>query len=119
MSDFGTMLMVKRRDGKGMEDADRARLEQAIRPVQATEPPQTVTGEPFRFKVVGCYRAGGGSNLGVILSEYWQEGIEEGGYDLSVDEILEADRPKVQAVEERLAAELGAGYDFEKISGSW
>ncbi len=119
MSDFGTMVSVKRRDGEGMTEGDRTLLDKAIHSVQETNQQQDAVGEPLIFRAVGSYRADGGQDLVVVLSEYWLQGIEEGEYDLSVEEILAVDRPKAQAIQERLAAALGAGYDMEIVCGHW
>lgn len=119
MSDFGSAIDVQRLDGKNMEEQDRDLLDRAIHNIQSTNTHQDVTGEPFSFKVTMSNGVGGVKNLAVILSQYWLEGIDEGEYNLSVEEILATDLPKAQAVREQLAAEMGTEYNLEVDCDCW
>jgi hypothetical protein len=119
MSDFGTLVIARRRDGLAATDQDRARLAKAVQGVQAASHHQDATGEPFQFRIEESQRRDGRCDLAILLSEYWGEGIDEGFYQGTVEELLAHDRPKATAVLESLRAELGAEYELELICSTW
>ena len=55
----------------------------------------------------------------MVLSEYWEQGVEEGEYDRPIKDLLEADAPQARAVQEALAAALGTDFRLETVSGGW
>jgi hypothetical protein len=119
MSDFGTMVIVGRRDRKSMDEYDQARLKKAIEVVKAGAMYQDATSEPFRFGLIQSQRIDGTQDSAVVLSEYWLEGIQEGSYQQTDEEMLEHDRGPAEAVRQALGAELGSTYDLELICGHW
>ena len=114
MSDFGSMVTVRRSDGAKLVAENHASVEEAIRVIQTEMTPDNAVGEPLVFRLVDSDQ-----NLVIILSEYWLEGIDEGFYDLSVEQILEAEHPKAQLVQTKLVQALGADYQIEAMCGMW
>jgi hypothetical protein len=120
MSDFGTMVIARRRDGQAATDQDRGRFNQAVQVVQTASLHRDATGEPFRFRITESHLRDGRRDLAILLSEYWGEGVDEGLYeDRTVEELLDEDRPKAMSVLAALRVELGAEYELELICNTW
>jgi hypothetical protein len=120
MSDFGTMVIARRRDGLSMTEQDRSRLEEAVGVIRRRARYRDASGEPFRFRIIESQRNDGNRDLGVLLSEYWGEGIEEGFYGgRTTEELLEHDRLEAEAVRDDLKGELQEGYELGLICDLW
>ena len=120
MSDFGTMLIARFRDGGAPGEGDRVRIVRAVDPVRAASAErQDAAGEPLRFRLVESRRPDGGTDVGVLLSEYWGEGFDEGQYEAPIETLLERDQRTAEVVRDALAAELGAAFQVTLVSGAW
>ena len=120
MSDFGTMLIARRTDGAAPGEGDRMRFARAIDALRAAAGAgRDAAGEPLRFRLIESRRPDGGKDPAVVLSEYWDEGIDEGEYELPIEAMLEQDRRVAESMREVLAAELGMAFDVTLVCGGW
>ena len=123
MSDFGTMVLLRRRDGADLTPDDRARIEEGIAAVKAADGHRDALREPFAFRRMASGPTGVQKDVALLLSEYWLEGVEdadEGGYGgRTAEDLLEHDRPGAEAVCKALEAKLGEAFAVELICDTW
>lgn len=116
MSDFGTMALVRRKDGQSVGDADRQALDAAIAQTQAAGPFADALSEPFAFRVVGSVHEGS-QGFAVVLSEYWLEMADAEG--VNPDDLLAQNEPVADQARHALQNALGGAYLVEPNSGHW
>ena len=116
MSDFGTMIIVCRRDGADVDDEDRATLDRALAPLRGAEDYSDTMGEAMQFRIGDASLEINARGFSVVLSEYWLEGDE---LEFDPDELLAEDEPAARAALDALRPALEAGYELELVVGHW
>ena len=123
MSDFGTMVILRRRDGADLTPEDRARIEEGIAAVKAADSHRDALHEPFAFRQMRGGLGGGQKEVALLLSEYWLEGIddaEDGGYgNRTPEDLLEHDRQGAEEVWKALELRLGDAFEVALICDTW
>lgn len=117
MSDFGTMITIRRRDGAHVDEQDRAAVERVVAPLRSAAEHTDFLAEPFRYRIDDAHIIGGVRGLSVLLSEYWGEMEDEDSFD--PDEVLASDAEAAQEVLAALQPILDETFELELIADHW
>ncbi len=120
MSDFGTMIIIRRLDGASVSSLDRAAVESATAPLRTSEEHCSTLGEPFLFRLGEATLETGARGLSLLLSEYWL-GEDEDGEDegFAPDAVLAEDRRSAGPVLEQLRGRLIERRELEVVADHW
>jgi len=121
VSDFGTMIILRRRDGADISAPERAAIESLVLPLRTRAEHRSSLGEPLRLRFGQARLESGASGLSLLLSEYWlpEEEDEEGEGGELPEQLLAADRESVGPLVEHLREALGGTYALELIADHW
>lgn len=118
MSDFGTMIIVQRKDRNAVGPADRALLNEAIGALRNRHGDESDPIHRFRFNVGESQSNEAAAGFFVGLTEYWSghDDVKDGCDDKF---LLNRDRPFAEQVAKALKESLGDKFEVECYCDWW
>jgi hypothetical protein len=114
MSDFGSYILISKKDGNPINQSDKESLNNAIEKVKKSDEFLDSLGEDFLFNMAEL--EGDNNHLILNLSEYWHgEGDDEENFEFAQDN----DMSFAEEVEKLLEKELGNIFLFEAKFENW
>lgn len=118
MSDFGSMVTIRRADGTSVTPDDVSRVHRTAKELTLVEDGRTSDSADFNLRF-GDERAPDGS-VGILISltEYWL-GDDESTGGLDSDVLLARDRPRAERFAGAMQQRLGADFEVEAYCDHW